>query len=752
MKKLLSVVILSIFFAPLFAGVRFGALNLNDDNEVLFTVTHSIPGTKVYSSLFSGKLNEGKALSFPEILTCFPEEMEMREEGKKLQIRNCYGSAIYSFEDKSLTWLKTPSKFPINSSALVPISISPNGMYYCCIERTKAASGRLVIYNTTTNKKAVLDSKAVFSFSKVPIKWSNDGTKLIYEKNASLYFCIPEALFSDVQIEEKYRKIGNGNINCIEWAGTDYLVYVDSDIIYRIDTKELVSLGMYAGLIRLGTMVGRLPKKFNYHTDCFKTNSTASAIVIVDGNNSIMYCEKNKSSEPSDYFMVLYSAPYTGYASTVYNINILWPDNAKPIIWSDLISTINGKRTVEVYTFDELNFIKKILSVASSDGVMAVSPNGKYVAFSSGEKVFIYSTTLWKREAEFQGEKCVSLEWIDSNKIVIGGTETVRLCNIITFDSEVLFLSSAKEAYWSSEDNTIYAKTKKDGVNYKYDREKRNWAPTRNAVLLKDLKVQNERYRVFTGTTKNALYENALYVRTLSGSAKTLAFLSECVEKTQPRKKVALILDAVDNVNGLSRILSALKTYDVKPTFFLNGEFIRRYPVETRQIVASGYECASMFFTPIDLTQKAFVFNEDYIRRGLARNEDEFFRCTSAELSLYWHAPSYKVTEEAQQASLKSGYTYVNTVEGLTDSTTLEMLLSGDKTYLSASSLIDKYIECLKGTYVDPKTGKSVECKIIPVTVGIQNGHRIDFLYEKIDVLINAIYEQGYEIVPVSEL
>ena len=36
-----------------------------------------------------------------------------------------------------------------------------------------------------------------------------------------------------------------------------------------------------------------------------------------------------------------------------------------------------------------------------------------------------------------------------------------------------------------------------------------------------------------------------------------------------------------------------------------------------------------MFFSLTDLTQNDFIIDEDFIRRGLARNEDEFYQTQS---------------------------------------------------------------------------------------------------------------------------
>ena len=52
--------------------------------------------------------------------------------------------------------------------------------------------------------------------------------------------------------------------------------------------------------------------------------------------------------------------------------------------------------------------------------------------------------------------------------------------------------------------------------------------------------------------------------------------------------------------------------------------------------------------------------DEDFIRRGLARNEDEFYQCTESELSIFWHAPFYKTTEQIIEYGKNAGYTYID--------------------------------------------------------------------------------------------
>lgn len=196
--------------------------------------------------------------------------------------------------------------------------------------------------------------------------------------------------------------------------------------------------------------------------------------------------------------------------------------------------------------------------------------------------------------------------------------------------------------------------------------------------------LQNSNYRIFAGTTKNSFYENALYVRTLSGKITTKALLSKNVLHSEPRQKVALVFDADENADGLNAVLALCNEYNLKCTFFFNGEFIRRYPAETKRIAQTGHECAAIFFNNIDLLDKIVYNDKTFIAKGLARLEDEFFACTGKELSLYWHAPGGKADEKICEEGAAAGYTYVD----LTSPNIIQIASIGN---VSNSALYEKF-------------------------------------------------------------
>ena len=132
---------------------------------------------------------------------------------------------------------------------------------------------------------------------------------MIYEKNGAVFFCNPDAVLRGVEIDERYRKIGRGSINSVHWASSKYLAYVDDYLLYKINTKELYTLGLYSGIIGQGKPMGRLPFQFNPLTDKFSCNSEATSVVVTQNGRLFTYLVVRSAS--CDYMDVIYSRPYT---------------------------------------------------------------------------------------------------------------------------------------------------------------------------------------------------------------------------------------------------------------------------------------------------------------------------------------------------------------------------------------------------------------------------------------------------------
>ena len=722
-KKTVLFLFLSTFLFSLYGQISFGGPDLNVNNELLFTVNQNTEGSSPYNSLFYTKLEDGTPADSPDVITCYPEQMELLNNGSILQIRNRYGVAKYSEAASSITWEKKVTEIPEKSFPTAPYAVSPDGKYICKIEKKSLVSGDLILESTENNKSYVLAKNVLCSYKELPVKWAPDSSILLYEKEGMIYFCNPDAVLRNIEVEERYRKIGRGTINSVCWASSKYIAYIDDYLLYRISIKELYTLGLYSGIMGQGKAMGRLPFQFDCQTDKFSANSSVTSVLVTQ--NSRLFTYLTVQSDSCDYMDVLYSRPYTDSAASLVNSYIFWDMYDNPIIWQEKLPYDGYVSKCSVYRLTKES--KKLLEIKDS-GTPILSPDGNKIAFFAGTSLYIYDINNWNRLAELSGEKIVSILWVNDRELYVGGERSIRRWNYLSNVVSTITISSVEQGYWYSD--SIVAKTK-DGVFYKYDKNKQTWGKLRNKLNIKP-KTQNGRYRVFLGTTQNRLYENALYVRTLGSKAVTKPVFDNCVEKISEPKKVVLIFDFYDNADGLPEILSTLKKYNVPGTFFLNGEFIRRYPSETKQIVANGHECASMFFTTVNLTEGSFVINEDFISRGLARNEDEFFDCTGEELSLYWHAPYFAIDPDDIVYGDNAGYSYVYPC---TDK------LEFEKRDNMPESLITEINEKIA------ENGGGV----VPIVGGFSKGYHIEPLYNYLDIIISTLIEGGYQIVDVAD-
>ena len=626
----------------------------------------------------------------------------------------------------SLVWTEKNDAMPENIVPVVPYSVSPDGKYFCRIERTSIFSGNLMLVNTDTGKSVLLCENVLNSYEDLPVKWSPDSSVIIYEKNGGVYFCNPDAVIRGVEIDERYRKIGRGSINSVFWASTKYLAYIDDYLLYKINTKELYTLGLYSGIIGQGKPMGRLPFQFNPIKDRFSCNGEVTSAVVTQNGRLFTYLVVRSAS--CDYMDVIYSRPYTESNASLVASYVFWDSNDKPVLWQEKLPYDGIKETGAVYKLDVQT--QQVLEIQDS-GRPFISPNGTKVAFFAGSVVYVYDMNTWKRISVLTGEKVVSAIWTDDAELYVGGEKSVRRWNIITGKAETVTLSSVEAGYWNAADYSIIADSGNSNY-YVYNSKKSTWSKFNPEEIPVSVK-QNGRYRVYIGTTQNSNYENAMYVRSLSKRAVTVPVFKESAKKAAEKKKVALVFELYDNADGLPEILSELKKFNVRGSFFMNGEFIRRYPSETRQVVTNGHLCASMFFTTANLTENSFVINEDFVRRGLARNEDEFYDCTKSELSLFWHAPYYAVTPQIIGYGENAGYTYVTSTNDISEFA-----------YPNAEpeKLIKKYCQSLE------KAGGGV----VSIVGGFSQSNHSRPLYKYLDLLISALLDSGYELVDLNSL
>jgi peptidoglycan/xylan/chitin deacetylase (PgdA/CDA1 family) len=401
----------------------------------------------------------------------------------------------------------------------------------------------------------------------------------------------------------------------------------------------------------------------------------------------------------------------------------------------------------------------------------ALSPDGTRLCFWGRDGARIYDYESWEQLTEIVSRPVLSVLWVSRNELIIGDAdklEYIRLNNAGVGERKLICLTGVAKAGFEKNGKGIFALSEAspgaaEGTWYSTD----GTAPwTRaNPPQLREASLVSQSYRVYL-ERGYGFFENVPMVRNIS-SVGTRALLSrEDISFTRPeqpgaslsvripvsetpglfshgdrgKREVALCFDLYDDDAGLSLTLDALSRFGIRATFFLNGEFIRRHPAAAKEIAEAGHETVSMFYAPINLSDVRYLIDKDYITRGLARNEDEFFKATGKELGLLWHPPYYAVSAGIVHAAGEAGYKTIGRDIDPGDWITRDDAKRITMELPYAADMIDNIM--------DAKQGGS----IIPIRLGLLPGGRKDYLFNSLEVLLEALSRDVCAVVTVSDL
>lgn len=724
--------------SSLAAEITFSTPYISDENEILFAVTHTKSGEPSYSTFFTAPIHQAPIV--PQQITSYPQKLAALLGGKSLRIRNRYGTSHYNVETGTLHHSSQNSTTVIPTDSVIPAaeSISPDGKWICDLQRTGPVTAKIILRNAAGYTETELVAETEMSFTQVPVLWSPDSKFLVYEKDGNLFFTEPESMFKSNQVPEQLRRIGSGTINCVDWASEKNLVYITNDLVYRIPIYEMYTRALYSDFVGIGTIVGRLPHPFT-STDTFSVNSDCTSMVMAGHQRTISYLSLPGSAT---FVRQMYTGTQVSLVGSTQDCNFFWDKWGNPILWFQYHTVGSTNSTVYRLEIHAEQVKAVVLDVPANASEPRLSPTGQFILSRTENELFVYDVDTWLLVASLDCRQVIDYTWGNEDTIYIGTRDAVVSWQVNRNSQNalsVLFPVSATSYSWNSSTGNPILETPWGIMEYHRVSGSWDYSPL---TEMEEPQIGNDSYRIFLDTSPNENFTNMPYVRSLTGTAVTKTFYPPAARKENGNPKVALTFDALDNSDGLATILQILEKYNIRSTFFVNGEFIRRYPAETGRIVEAGHECGSMFYTAIDLTSNEnFLINENYIRRGLARNEDEFYDLTERELSVIWHAPHYQINPQVLEAGELAGYTYVDRSINPKDNVTFQQAATTDiTTYQTAVAMIEE-ITC-----------RLEDGMIIPVSVGVSGGTRQDYLYDKLDLLIAAILDAGYDIVNVGQL
>jgi peptidoglycan/xylan/chitin deacetylase (PgdA/CDA1 family) len=554
----------------------------------------------------------------------------------------------------------------------------------------------------------------------------------VYSKGGKLFY-YPILQDLSIMADERFRHIGAGGITSVLWGQHGDFYYLTGNTLYRVVNPELFTRTIYGDFLSIGNVVATLPFDYEPYFDRFW---------IAPDSNSILVNKKDKSL----FFFILGDSqfnasplPHIMLPQGAGSINVLWPQSNNLTIISSL------KKEITIWRYEVNGKSVKTSSPKnvplSSNGVL--SPDGTRAIFWGKNGLELWDVAAWRLIQKLSDEHVYSGAWISNRELVFGNSKYIEGMTInggADVQRRRICLTSIEEFGFEESDRSprIFARL---GSDWFVTDGRNSWNPTTNPQIRNTVLV-SDRFRVYLEPQSTGPYANIPMIRnTISVGTFPLISnhsTSKAYSPGRQQMQVALCFDLYDDDTGLSHVLNTLRRLNVKATFFMNGDFIRRSPQAASAIIEAGHEAASLFYAPLDLSDARYTVTPQFIAQGLARNEDEFFKATGKELSLLWHPPYYRTSYMINSAAKAAGYATAGRDVDIGDWLSRDEALRLGIRQLSASQLIEQIVE------------KKKPNAIIPIRLGLNPGGRDDYVYQRIDVLLDALIRSGCTIVPVS--
>jgi len=757
-KKLFIITMLSLYAFAIPADIQFSDLELSSADMLHFNIKVDNPGYGTYKTLMLSDIKSGNIKQ----LTFFPEKIMYLEDTGQFQIQNRFGIFRTDANLTNFTPIEQFSTFTrtfrLERGKIYPIYCSPDGKYLTYIKAKNNTQGNLTLLNISTQKEIMISENIELSLSKEIALWSDDSKFLIYTKEGAIYYYSIEHLNANRVFTESLRKIGQGILSNVAWGLKNDLYYVSEFLIYKIGSREFFTRALYKDILRIGLILGKIPFNFDPNFDSFWISPDGSKILLSKAGRNIFLYFLNSE----DYITTgdIQSLPYLYLPRNTSIAKVIWSEDDQVTILTRSIEKGMKKSILFRMNIPKAGTIAGFTQTADVQvNDIILSPNNQNIAILKDNVVEIKAYSSWKTLYSINHPAPLAAIWKSDTLLFISGSAYTELYDTTEKKSSLITLSQGSEKGYSEDEKAIILKTNNQA--YKLDLEKNSWAKTDNYAV-KEPGVVSTSYRAYLTDSTISGYNNMIMIRNIKadifGTTPLFSIALNNQFEAMPEKEekidfdnfthgsrvrareIALTFDVVDSIEGIPTILNVLSDYKIKCTFFINGEAIKRYAGAVKEITDSGQEIGSLFYAYFNMIDSKYNLDKNFIKLGLAINEDDYFNATGKELSLLWHAPYYFINSDITSASRDMGYIYIGRDMDVMDWVTRD--ISGYTTgiYLPAIKLVERILK-------EKKPGS-----IISMAAGIPKGEREDYLFQKLDILINALLNLGYSIVPVSTL
>lgn len=730
---LLSIILFScIHFV--FPQVEFTNFSVNAESDIVFSVRTKNDSGEFYETTF---LKRAATDSF-EQLTFYPEVLSVDADGQILQVSNSSGTISINLNDAEKNAFNNFSVFEQTKfqNDRASLQVSPSGRYISMVEATDFVFGNLILYDSKLNKKFFItdeilqDAKAIL--------WSPDESSFLFEKNNEIFFTRPTWLLqsdnkSDYTTRFTATKIANTSLCAVKWIDKSNFYLVENSYLYRVNANEVLTFALYDSILTVKNRIAHVVFPFSPQNDTIYFSPDNTALLFLKDTNKL-YFWKLQQNNSRAYGTA--GIPYLPLPNDIRSLNVFWNDEIPSISYQ----TYSDSENSELWQVTGSAFVK----VPKKQKVLSGSPNGTYLLLQDEtlKKVYVKNGYTDKTIFTFNNTKVISHCWIDNEKLVLGTDSFLLKLNVIKRSQEILALSQISNFAWSQDETVILAQSKNMSYIVK-NAGGFQWLAA-NEQNMPAKKTYNQQYRLYVDKAGGA-FKNMIFFRSVK-DLKTFPLVKNYEDSSwdvfytkQTAKRVALIFDIMENGDGLEKVLLNLKKHNIPASFFLTGAFIGSEPNRVRHIVDSGFQCASLFLSSLNISDSRYNINKEFITGGLGNVEDAFYRTTGKELSLFWHTAYYIVNDEIINCAREAGYTFVLPTITIADWTSTANAATIPNAPQNSYAIIN---------YIMKNIG---DAAIIPIQLDSIAG-RNDYLYDNIDLLIRLLKKHGYRIIDLQEV
>ncbi|MEI8093941.1 MAG: polysaccharide deacetylase family protein [Spirochaetales bacterium] len=751
MKSLTRLFATLCLFGSLEAEVVFSGLDLNPASSLVFQANHSPWSGDAYGLWYKADLAAGTpAAAALEPLTFFPETAAWLPRVGQLQIQNGFG--VWRLDPNTLAVKSVaPRSFekrnPLGEGRDLPIQFSPDGQYALTFDRVSPAIGDLVLFDV--GKDTSLDAAVGLdlSWNAVPALWSPDSQFFVYEKKGELYYYSLRQAKEKRVPEESLRRLGPGMLSSVTWSSGGELYYVVDEVLYRILPEEFFTRSLYKGQFQTWGIKGKLPFPFLPSNDAFWIDPEGQNVLFNLGGRTLFYYPL----EYLDFYQSKTLAPLT-YLPLPQNLTIrkvLWGKDGKITLLTS--SLTRGKDETQVLRLTATG--TQVLPSGEAPVLdLAFSPDESWILVSTAKGVSLREASGLAEKKTYNLEGLTAAFWMDQNTLLACSKLATVKISLLEGTVKTLLLSTLDQVGTSD----VGGLAGRQGKSWYLWQGKGQWKLSGIELKVADAQTANNSFRVYTDELSSGSYRNWVLVRNLKALTTTPLFPQPAkpydgfpavgadslpkgdgvsapfVHGSRQRSlEVAITIDALDSPEGLPQVLRAFRDWGFKTTFFVNGEFLRRNPQASQEIAQSPHEVGNLFHIPFDLTTPGFVIDSSFVKQGLARQEDDWFHVTGKELSLLWHPPGWVEAPALLAGAREANYRTVGRDV---------VVNTGFYREADVSKLIEQVL-------ADKLPGS-----VIPLTLGMKDSKTGESFFNRLDLLLNALVEAGYNVVPVSQL